>query len=78
MPKDIAESIRVSSRSNVVNVSLPAEVAFNFDKFVKVQKDILGRLGCLACCSGWDIRWDLEPRFMVDEKLRVERAGPGF
>lgn len=55
----------------VVHVSLPAEVAFDFDRFQKVQQDILGRLGCQACCSGWDIRWDLARRFVVDEQLNV-------
>jgi hypothetical protein len=62
--------------SNVVRVSIPAEVAFDVDRFQKVQRDILGKLGCQACCSGWDIRFDMEKRFVVDEKLNVRAAGP--
>ena len=61
---------------NTVRVSLPADVAYNFDKFQRVQKDILGRLGC-PCCSGWDIRWDVFRNFYVDEKLNIQ-AGPQF
>lgn len=61
-----------SPQPSVVRVALPASVAFDLDSFAKVQKDILGRLGCLACCSGWDIRWDVFRDFRVDEKLNVE------
>jgi hypothetical protein len=54
-----------------VQVTIPAEVAFDLDSFQKVQRDILGRLGCMACCSGWDIRFDIERRFVVDANLEV-------
>jgi hypothetical protein len=58
-------------RTNTVHVSLPADVAFNFEKFQRVQKDILGRLGCGGCTSGHDIRWEVFRDFHVDEKLNV-------
>ncbi len=61
----------VQLRANVVQVSIPAEVAFDLDSFQSIQKDILGKLGCMACCSGWDIRFDIERRFVVDAKLNV-------
>ncbi len=61
--------------SKTVNVSLPANVAYDFDKFVEVQRSILDRLGCMACCSGFDIRWDLATRFSVDEQLNVTETG---
>ncbi|MCF7220716.1 hypothetical protein [Marilutibacter chinensis] len=67
---------------NVIKVSLPASAYYDLSTFQKVQKDILGRLGCLACCSGWDIRWDVQRNFLVDEKLNVLAndgpAAPGF
>ena len=62
-------SINQSSRT--VRVKLPVAVANDLKKFQIVQKDILGRLGCLACCSGWDIRWEIENTFLVDEKLKI-------
>jgi len=55
----------------VVQVSLPASVAFDIDKFQEIQRSILDKLGCGACCSGMDIRFDLQRRFMVDEKLNI-------
>lgn len=58
---------------SIVRVALPASVAYDLKKFQKVQETILGRLGCLGCTSGWDIRWDIFRDFRVDEKLNVEQ-----
>lgn len=54
-----------------VKVSIPAKVAFDLTAMQKVTKDVLGRLGCPECHSGFDIRFGLENRFRVDEKLNV-------
>lgn len=54
-----------------VQVSVPASVAFDLDRFQEMQRSILDKLGCGACCSGWDIRFDLQRQFLVDEKLNV-------
>jgi hypothetical protein len=62
---------RDAYQANVVQVSLPSDVAYDLAKFQRIQKDILGRLGCMACCSGWDIRWDIFRRFNVDEKMNI-------
>lgn len=55
-----------------VTVKLPQKIAYDFDKFVEIQKSILDRLGCQACCSDIDIRWDIERDFVVgaDGRLR--------
>jgi hypothetical protein len=66
--------LRAAALDRVVHVTLPAEVAFDIDRFTKVQTDILGKLGCMACCSGWDIRYDLQRRFVVDGELNVREA----
>lgn len=63
--------VSAAAVSRSVRVTLPREVAYDLDRFTKAQKDILGKLGCLACCSGFDIRWDFEQRFVVDAKLNV-------
>ena len=52
-------------RTNVVTVRLPAKVAFDFDAMTKVNKDILGRLGCDGCYSGFDIRYVIQRDFVV-------------
>jgi len=64
--------VSATAVSRSVRVTLPREVAYDLDRFTKIQKDILGKLGCLACCSGFDIRWDFEQRFVVDAKLNVQ------
>jgi hypothetical protein len=66
-----------SGAAKIVRVTIPADVAFDLDQFQSVQKDILGRLGCMACCSGFDIRFDIQRRFVVDSKLRVRDALAG-
>lgn len=58
-----------------VYVTVPAEVAFDLERIQSVQKDILGRLGCQACCSGFDIRFDVARRFIVDADLRIQPIG---
>lgn len=63
------------SSVRTVHVTIPAEVAFDLDRIQTVQKEILGRLGCQACCSGFDIRFDIARRFIVDEQLRVKPIG---
>lgn len=57
--------LRKSEAANVVRVTLPIEAYFNLDKFQEAQRDVLGKLGCLACCSGWDIRYDIERNFVI-------------
>lgn len=61
--------------SNIVRVTIPAEVAFNLDKMHKVTAGILGRLGCAACHSGFDIRFIAERDFVVNPKLEIGYAG---
>jgi hypothetical protein len=69
--KPEAVDLDLQQAAKVVRVALPREVAYDLDRFQSVQKDILGKLGCLACCSGYDIRWEFEQRFLVDAKLNV-------
>ena len=78
MTKIDSKPLDTAPQPSVVHVSLPANVANNLESFQRVQKDILGRLGCQACCSGWDIRWDVFRNYRVDAKLNVDDATPGF
>ena len=55
-----------------VRVSLPGKIAYDLNAFQKAQATILDRLGCTACCSGWDIRFDIVRNFAVDENLNVQ------
>lgn len=63
--------------SNVIRVTVPVKVANDLDAFQRVQRDILSELGCPACCSGFDIRFDVARRFLVGEDLKIQSFGPG-
>lgn len=75
MDKLEALNTRSDLSAKSVRVSLPASIAFDLDRFQEVQRSILDRLGCPACCSGWDIRFDLQRNFLVDEKLNIREVG---
>jgi len=62
--------LRVPS-GGIVRVSVPVETYFNLEKIQQIQKTILGRLGCQACCSGFRINFVPELDFAVDEKLNI-------
>lgn len=57
--------------SQVVRVAVPLEVHNSLDKMLALQKDILKRLGHLGCCSGFDIRFQVQRQFLVDKHLAV-------
>lgn len=63
---DRALSERSPAAMRHVHVKVPAKVAYDLDEFMEIQRSILDRLGCQACCSGFDIRWDIQRDFRVD------------
>lgn len=67
-------TISMPTVGNVVRVSIPAEVHNDLAKFQKIQKELLGKLGCLACCSGWDIRFNVQRQFILDNKLALQEV----
>jgi hypothetical protein len=59
-----------------VRVSVPTAVLGDIDKLTGTIAAVLGRLGCAACCSGFDIEFMREfDHFAVDEKLGVVGFG---
>ena len=58
------QSALASSRP--ITVMVPPEVAFDLDKTQVVLKNVLGKLGCPGCTSGFDIRFVLERDFVVN------------
>lgn len=67
----------LAADERVVRVRLPRALAFDLRKFQLVQASILDRLGCQACCSGFDIRWEFARDFAVDEQLKVTELVAG-
>jgi hypothetical protein len=59
----------------VVTVSVPHQVFYNVDKMHEVTKAVLGRLGCLACHSGFDIRFQQEIQFVAGLDAKVRALG---
>lgn len=55
----------------IVHVKVPSQTFHHLDKMQAVTKEVLGRLGCLGCHSGFDIRFIQEVEFTVaaDGKL---------
>ena len=47
------------ARKTVV-VRVPASVAYDYKKISEATQIVLGKLGCVGCTSGWDIRFDIE------------------
>jgi hypothetical protein len=55
-----------------VRISMPASVAFDLGSFQKGMEAVLERLDCPACCSGFDLTFQLERAFVVNENLEVK------
>jgi hypothetical protein len=48
-------SMRVTGQR--VAVTAPREYLYDIKKFNRLQEVVLGKLGHLACISGFDLRW---------------------
>jgi hypothetical protein len=67
-------SLQAATHGNVVRVTVPVDVAFNLEQIQTVQSKVLEELGCRACCSGFDIRYDFAREFLVDRELNVKSS----
>lgn len=70
-------SLASSALGPVVRVSIPAGLHHNLDGMHNVTKQVLGQLGCEACHSGFDIRYDIVREFIADEKGNVRTPVAG-
>ena len=62
-----------------IGVAIPASIVYDLEAFQKVQRSVLGHLGCDACTSGIDLRFHVYENFLVSPKGEVSPvAGPGF
>lgn len=65
----------VSAAGNVVRVKIPVRIVNDLKSMQQVTASVLGQLGCEACHSGFDIRYDVVREFVVDAKLGVKAVG---
>ena len=66
---------REFSYGGLVRVSVPASIARDLERMQGVTKEVLGRLGCPNCHSGFDIRFDIEREFFVNLDGKVRGFG---
>jgi hypothetical protein len=66
-----------SSLGPVVRVTIPAAIFHKLDAMNSVTRKVLGQLGCEACHSGFDIRYDVIREFIVDETGNVHAPTVG-
>jgi hypothetical protein len=52
-----------------IRVTLPASIAYDPDALKKSLGEVLGQIGCRACCSGADILLQMERDFIADQDL---------
>ena len=51
------QKITIRVTGSRVSVSAPRDYLYDYKKFNRLQEVVLGKLGCLACTSGYDLRW---------------------
>jgi hypothetical protein len=56
--------------AKAVRVSIPASVAGDIGSLKKSFASILDKLGCPACCSGYDIRLELQRELAVSRNFK--------
>jgi len=63
------------SRGGVVHVTIPAAAASDLKVMQKITANVLGKLGCLGCHSGFDIRYIQEELyFKADLKGEIAQG----
>jgi len=66
-----------STLGQAVRVTIPASLTHNLDAMHRVTGNILKELGCGACHSGFDIRYDVLRDFVVDAQGNLKGATGG-
>ena len=68
---------RQESISKNVRVSIPMSIASDIGKFKETVESVLGRLGCPACCSSFDIFFEMQRDLRFDGDLDRPIAAMG-
>jgi len=78
-PQPLPPRIGFERARGTVTVTLPERVNGNIELLNKAVGNVLGKLGCGACCSGFDILFLNEMNTIaLDEKGGVARFGGAF
>ncbi len=57
----------MSVSDKIVTVSVSSKLAHNLKEMQEVTAKVLGKLGCVACHSGFDIRFRQELEFVASD-----------
>jgi hypothetical protein len=72
-----ATKVSAARYNRVVIVQAPKEIVFDLQKVQAIQEDILGQLGCRACCSGFDFHFPDELEYVFPEQgVHVQEVSP--
>lgn len=69
-----AEAQLPAASASSVSAAMPTAVSYDIDQVQKAVANIAGRLGCPACCSGFDITFRNQLDFLVDKELGVTQG----
>ena len=66
-------SPKVQAAGRTVYVAVPRGVGNDIDKMFRLTRNVLGKLGCDGCHSGFDIRFlgGGDPFFLGNEKSEI-------
>ncbi len=68
----------VARSSQPIRITIPASVAYDLKALQNGLGKILGKLGCMACCSGYDITLQQERNFIINENLEISQPARSF
>ena len=73
-----AATADASRLNRTVTIHAPRDVVFDLDRVQRIQKDILGQLGCQACCSGWTIHFPDEVQYVLGRNKKLKQLSPAL
>ena len=73
---ETAGAATASQCNRTITINAPRDVVFDLDAVQRIQKDILGRLGCQACCSGFDILFPDEAQYVLGRNDKLKQLSP--
>jgi hypothetical protein len=72
-----ATKVSAARYNRTVIVHAPKDIVFDLEQVQAIQKDILGQLGCRACCSGFDFHFPDELEYVFPAQgVEVQEATP--
>jgi hypothetical protein len=65
---NLKEGLETKLTSATVFVTVPVSLLYNYEKMQSITKNVLNKLGCAGCHSGFDLRFNHENEFIFNER----------